>query len=71
MIKSGSDTITSLFVGKQGIKRVMAGLDVVYERPGSYVYITLDTSDTPTVGFIPANSAGLLTADGEPFFCKT
>lgn len=37
------EQITSLFVGKQSIKTIMAGTIPVYDRPGGYVYLTLDT----------------------------
>ena len=44
------EQITSLFVGEQRIKTVMAGTVPVYDRPGGYIYLTLDTetNDQPS-----------------------
>lgn len=36
-----TEQITSLFIGEQGIKTIMAGSVPIYERPGGYVYLTL------------------------------
>ena len=43
MVNVAKEQITSLFVGKQSIKTSMAGTIPVYDRPGGYVYLTLDT----------------------------
>jgi len=43
MVNVAKEQITSLFVGKQSIKTIMAGTIPVYDRPGGYVYLTLDT----------------------------
>lgn len=44
-MKVGEEQITSLFVGDMGIKTVAVGGDIVYSRPGSYIYIYLDTTN--------------------------
>lgn len=43
MANVAKEQIASLFMGKQGIKTIMAGIIPVYERPGGYVYLTLDS----------------------------
>lgn len=47
MANNANEQSTSLFVGEQSIKTVMAGTKLVYNRPGGYVYINLDTTDEP------------------------
>lgn len=47
MATSAKEQIPSLFVGEQSIKTVMAGSKLVYDRPGGYVYINLNTEDDP------------------------
>lgn len=42
-IKIGEREIASLMVGRMGIKSIFIGDKKVYERPGGYVYICLDT----------------------------
>lgn len=41
----GAREVTSLMVGDMGIKRVYVGREMVYERPGGYVYIKLITEE--------------------------
>lgn len=41
MIYAGAEQIASLMVGTMGVKTVAVGNDVVYQRPGGYVYIQL------------------------------
>lgn len=41
MIYEGAEQIASLMVGTMGAKTVAVGNDVVYQRPGGYVYIQL------------------------------
>lgn len=50
MVNVAKEQITSLFVGEQRIKTVMAGTVPVYDRPGGYIYLTLDTetNDQPS-----------------------
>lgn len=43
MIKHFLNSITKLFIGKQGIKTVYLGNKKIYERPGGYFYITLES----------------------------
>ena len=45
MIYAGTETIETLMLGEMGIKTIMAGSENVYERPGAYVYIQLDTKE--------------------------
>ena len=46
MIYAGTETIETLMLGEMGIKTIMAGSENVYERPGAYVYIQLDTKES-------------------------
>lgn len=46
MIYEGSDQITSLMIGEMGIKTVYAGDEIVYNRPGGYFYLELDTKES-------------------------
>lgn len=41
MIYEGAEQVASLMVGTMGVKTVAVGNDVVYQRPGGYVYIQL------------------------------
>ena len=41
MIYAGAEQIASLMVGTMGVKTVAVGNDVVYQRPGGYIYIQL------------------------------
>ena len=41
MIYEGAEQVASLMVGTMGAKTVAVGNDVVYQRPGGYVYIQL------------------------------
>lgn len=46
MINVGDDQITALFAGDMGIKTVAIGDEIIYTRPGGYLYICLETEDT-------------------------
>lgn len=46
MLRIGTDEIESLFVGEMGIKTAAVGEDIVYQRPGAYVFIELQNSTT-------------------------
>ena len=43
MISQDNQTITDLMAGEMGIKTVLAGTQPIFERPGAYVYIQLET----------------------------
>lgn len=45
MINVGDELIKDLFVGEMGIKTVAIGSDVIYTRPGGYLYLELDTKE--------------------------
>lgn len=45
MITVGNDQIESLFVGDMGIKEIVVCDEVVYTRPGGYLYIELITEE--------------------------
>lgn len=42
MITVGEDQIKELFVGEMGIKNVCVGDEIIYTRPGGYLYIELN-----------------------------
>lgn len=42
----GQDQIASVMLGDMGIKTVYAGDDVIYNRPGGYFYLELDTKES-------------------------
>lgn len=44
MVYNGKDPITSLMVGQMGIKTAKVGSTTIYNRPGSYIYIKLETA---------------------------
>ena len=46
MIYEGADQITSLMTGEMGIKTVYADDEIVYNRPGGYFYLELDTKES-------------------------
>lgn len=46
MLRIGIDKVDALFVGQMGIKTASVGKDIVYQRPGAYVYIELQNSTT-------------------------
>lgn len=46
MLKIGTENISTLFVGRMGIKTAAVGAATVYQRPGAYVYIELQNSTT-------------------------
>lgn len=43
MIYGGTEQIASLMIGDMGIKSAFVGQDNVYERPGGYIYLILQT----------------------------
>lgn len=45
MISIGDEQIKDAFVGNMGIKEIMIGDEVIYTRPGGYLYIELDTKE--------------------------
>lgn len=45
MINVGDELIKDFFVGEMGIKTVAIGSDVIYTRPGGYLYLELDTKE--------------------------
>ena len=44
MIYNGENQVPSLMVGDMGVKSVKVGNVPIYDRPGSYVYIKLETA---------------------------
>ena len=42
----GQDQIASVMLGDMGIKTVYVGDDVIYNRPGGYFYLELDTKES-------------------------
>lgn len=44
-MKLGEQPIVALRVGEMGIKTVLVGDEPILERPGSYVYLQLDTKE--------------------------
>lgn len=44
MLKIGTENISTLFVGRMGIKTASVGKEIVYQRPGAYVYIELQNT---------------------------
>lgn len=44
MIKRFINSMTKIFVWKQGIKQVYRGENKIYDRTGGYIYITLNNS---------------------------
>lgn len=45
MINVGTEEIKELFIGNMGIKTAAVGDEIIYERPGAYVYIQLVTDE--------------------------
>lgn len=43
-INVGDQSISEIFVGDMGVKSICVGDMEIYTRPGSFLYITLDTS---------------------------
>ena len=41
MITIGEEQIKELFVGEMGVKTVCVGNEVIYTRPGGFLYIEL------------------------------
>lgn len=41
----GTSEISSVMIGNMGVKSICVGDEKLYERPGGYVYICLDTSN--------------------------
>ena len=46
MVNVGSDAV-ELMVGPMGIKTVAVGAEIIYTRPGGYIYIELETKEDP------------------------
>ena len=69
MVKIGAQPISEIFVGSMGIKESYVGTDLVYRRPGGYIYIDL-VGFTNYIPFIHKESAGMFCADGSPFMGK-
>lgn len=46
MVNIGSDA-AELMVGSMGIKTVAVGAEIIYTRPGGYIYIELETKEDP------------------------
>lgn len=45
MTAVGTEALEALFCGEMGIKTVFVGETSVYDRQGSFCYITLDTNN--------------------------
>lgn len=45
MIEVGSEQIEAIFSGDMGIKTIAVGDEVIYTRPGGYLYIELETEE--------------------------
>ena len=43
MLNVGQQSLAGLFVGEMGIKTACAGEKILYERPGGYVYLELES----------------------------
>ena len=46
MVCEGAEPITSLMIGEIGINTVAVGGDTLYSRPGSFIYLELNTKET-------------------------
>lgn len=44
-IRLGDSVTPLLFEGDMGVKRVYLGDELIYERPGGYFYLILDTKN--------------------------
>lgn len=44
MVTVGSDMVEPM-VGSMGIKTVAVGAEIIYTRPGGYIYIELETKE--------------------------
>lgn len=44
MVNVGSDAV-DLMVGPMGTKTVAVGAEIIYTRPGGYIYIELETKE--------------------------
>lgn len=44
MVNIGSDA-AEMMVGSMGIKTVAVGAEIIYTRPGGYIYIELETKE--------------------------
>lgn len=70
MVSAANDRIDLIYVGEMGVRQVYAGDDLVYERPGGYFYLYLETGDTYSA-FIPKDSVGcMMASDGCAFKVK-
>lgn len=43
MLNIGQRSLAGLFVGEMGVKMVCAGEETLYERPGGYLYLELES----------------------------
>ena len=46
MIAIGTDQIREVFAGGMGVKDVYVGDQLVYARPGGYIYLELSTNES-------------------------
>ena len=46
MLTVGTEQIKELFLGPMGVKTALVGTDNIYDRPGAYVYIELNTKES-------------------------
>ena len=44
----GAESVASLMLGDMGVKDAVLGETVVYSRPGGYIFLMLDTSNSET-----------------------
>lgn len=47
-IAQGTQPISDMFIGDMGIKTVLVGSESIYERPGGFLYIELNTKESKT-----------------------
>ncbi len=43
MVNAEKSQISPLFIGDTGVKSIFVGTEKIYERPGGYVYLVLNT----------------------------
>lgn len=43
MVNAEKSQISPLFIGDTGVKSIFIGTEKIYERPGGYVYLVLNT----------------------------
>lgn len=44
MVAVDTNKVVSIFVGEMGVKSAAVGGEEIYQRPGGYFYLELDTS---------------------------